>query len=315
MSGVLNLLRRHISIASCALLFSVALFAAETPIPTTPDTWVTDTAHFMSPAVASDLNARLKAYQQQTGHQLLVWIGNTTGDASIEEWGVRAITKWNAEGKGIDDGLVLFVMAQDRKLRLQVGYRLEGVPDAVASRVIRDMTPQIRAGNQDGAIVAAMEALTTAIGEPSLPGGGNRAAEPKFAAKTGIERVGTVNTAALSVGILLFLLLVLGAILAMIVGIWKVFTKAGKPGWASFIPIYNVVVLLEIVGRPVWWFILFIVPFVNIIIAVIVMMDLAKSYGKGNGYGLGLVFLGFIFFPMLGLGSAQYKGPSTSALS
>src|SRR5262245_23023061 len=106
-----------------------------------------------------------------------------------------------------------------------------------------------------------------------------------------------------------FFLIFIGTLIAVVIGMWKVFTKAGKPGWASLIPIYNIVVLLEIVGRPLWWFILFIVPIVNLVVMVIVMMDLAKSYGKSAGYGLGLVFLGFVFFPLLGLGSAQYQGP------
>ncbi len=98
--------------------------------------------------------------------------------------------------------------------------------------------------------------------------------------------------------------------LVLIVALWKVFTKAGQPGWASIIPIYNVYVWCKIVGRPGWWVILMLIPFVNFIILIILSIDLAKSFGKGVGFGLGLAFLGFIFLPILGFGSAQYQGPS-----
>jgi chromate transport protein ChrA len=77
--------------------------------------------------------------------------------------------------------------------------------------------------------------------------------------------------------------------------LWKVFTKAGQPGWAAIVPIYNVVVLLKIAGKPVWWLILLLVPFVNFVILIIVNISLAKNFGKGAGFAIGLVLLGFIF--------------------
>jgi hypothetical protein len=92
---------------------------------------------------------------------------------------------------------------------------------------------------------------------------------------------------------------------------WKTFEKAGKPGWASIIPIYNGIVMLQIAGRPVWWFFLYLIPLVNIIIAFIVMIDFAESFGKGVGFALGLIFLPIIFFPILAWGDAQYQGPRT----
>lgn len=103
------------------------------------------------------------------------------------------------------------------------------------------------------------------------------------------------------------------AVIALVIaGVWKIFTKASQPGWAAIIPIYNLVVLLNVVGRPVWWIILFIVPFVNFIVGIVVFIDLAKSFGKDTLYGIGLALLPFIFLPMLGFGSAQYTGPSAS---
>ena len=106
---------------------------------------------------------------------------------------------------------------------------------------------------------------------------------------------------------LLFMLLISVAVIA---GFWKVFVKAGKPGWACLIPIYQTVVMLQIVGRPIWWLILLFIPFVNFVVLIIVSIDMAKSFGKGTGFGIGLAFLAPIFYPILGFGDARYLGPS-----
>ena len=98
-------------------------------------------------------------------------------------------------------------------------------------------------------------------------------------------------------------------IVLMIAANWKIFTKAGKPGWAAIIPIYNIIVLLEIIGKPVWWIILLFIPIVNIVIGIIMVHGLSKSFGKGVGYTLGLIFLGIIFYPLLGFGDDKYLGP------
>ncbi len=107
--------------------------------------------------------------------------------------------------------------------------------------------------------------------------------------------------------------LVLGLIL--VIAVWKIFTKAGKPGWASIVPFYNYIVLLEIVGRPLWWFVLLLIPGVNLIILIILAIDLAKSFGYGVGFGLGLVLLSPIFLLILGFGSARYVGPGGRGLA
>jgi ABC-type sulfate transport system permease subunit len=96
--------------------------------------------------------------------------------------------------------------------------------------------------------------------------------------------------------------------LFLIAAMWKVFEKAGEPGWAAIIPIYNIIILLKIAGKPAWWVILFIVPVVNFIIAILVALAIAKNFGKGTGFGLGLAFLGFIFYPVLAWGDARYQG-------
>ncbi|MBK5257874.1 MAG: signal peptidase I [Vicinamibacteria bacterium] len=96
--------------------------------------------------------------------------------------------------------------------------------------------------------------------------------------------------------------------LLMVVAMWKIFVKAGKPGWASIIPIYNLIVMLEISGKPIWWIILFFIPLVNFIVFILVTIAFAGSFGKGAGFGLGLVFLPFVFFPLLAFGDARYGG-------
>lgn len=92
---------------------------------------------------------------------------------------------------------------------------------------------------------------------------------------------------------------------------WRIFEKADQPGWASIIPIYNMVVICRIVGRPAWWVILAFIPVVNLV-WFIIPIDLAKSFGKGAGFGIGLLLLGFIFAPILALGDASYEGPSAA---
>jgi hypothetical protein len=101
--------------------------------------------------------------------------------------------------------------------------------------------------------------------------------------------------------------------LIIIVALWKVFVKAGQPGWAAIIPIVNLYFLCKVAGRPGWWVILMLIPFVNFIIFIIISIDVAKNFGKGVGFGLGLAFLGFIFYPVLGFGSATYQGPAAPA--
>jgi len=99
-------------------------------------------------------------------------------------------------------------------------------------------------------------------------------------------------------------------IIVLIASVWMNYVKAEKPGWASIIPIYNIIVLLEIVGKPWWWLFLFCIPLVNIIFLIWMVNLLSKSFGKSEGFTVGLVLLSFIFCPVLGLGDAQYKGPA-----
>jgi uncharacterized protein DUF5684 len=93
----------------------------------------------------------------------------------------------------------------------------------------------------------------------------------------------------------------------MAASLWKVYSKAGEPGWASIVPIYNVIVLLKIAGRPMWWLLLLIVPVANVIVPIILNFDLARKFGKGAGFGFGLLLFPVICFPILGFGSSRYN--------
>jgi hypothetical protein len=105
------------------------------------------------------------------------------------------------------------------------------------------------------------------------------------------------------------ILIYLAIIIFMIASLWKVFTKAGKPGWAVLIPIYSTIVMLEIVGKPWWWLFMFLIPIVNIVFAIWMINLLSKSFGKDVGFTIGLLLLPMIFIPILGFGSAKYVGP------
>ena len=116
------------------------------------------------------------------------------------------------------------------------------------------------------------------------------------------------STSAAAGAFVLILFLVYFALIVLVVaGQWKMFTKAGKPGWACLVPIYNIIVWVEVAGRPIWWFLLLFVPLVNIVISIILLIDITKKFGRGGGTIVGLIFLPFVFVPILGFGSAQYN--------
>ncbi len=175
---------------------------AQDRIPPAPNRWVTDEAGFLSRQTVERLDARLEGYERQTGHQLLVWIGRTIGEnAVLEEWAVKAFEAWKVGRKGIDDGLVLFVFAEDRKIKIEVGYGLEDkVPDIYAYRVINNiLAPGIREGRRDEAVEAAVTAL---IGY--ISGDENAAGEENGGSRGGKSTVKSVFS-----GIVILILIIL----------------------------------------------------------------------------------------------------------
>jgi uncharacterized protein len=158
--------------AVASVFLATPLFAAG-EVPETPTRWVTDGAAFLSESARQELDARLQAYERQTGHQVLVWIGHTSAGVPIEDVAVKAFKAWGVGRRGQDDGLVLFIFADDHTARFEVGYGLEGsLPDITAGRIIREvLAPKIQAGDHDGAVSAAIEAATAAIsGDASASG-------------------------------------------------------------------------------------------------------------------------------------------------
>jgi uncharacterized protein len=157
-------------------LFSIALVAALSlaavepqSIASAPTQWVTDAAGLLSPGTASALNQKLRAYEQQTGHQVIVYIQQSLGSAALEDYTSRAFAQWKVGRKGLDDGLVLFMFVEERKVRIEVGYGLEEkVPDARAFRIIDEViVPSMRAGQPDVAVASAVDAILEAIeGKP-----------------------------------------------------------------------------------------------------------------------------------------------------
>jgi Family of unknown function (DUF5684) len=110
----------------------------------------------------------------------------------------------------------------------------------------------------------------------------------------------------------IFWIIYFGVLALIIVSMWKVFSKAGEPGWAAIIPIYNVIVFLKIAGKPGWWFILLIIPLVGLIVGILALVSFAERFGKGAGFVIGLLLLPFVFWPILAFGDAQYLGPKTA---
>lgn len=108
---------------------------------------------------------------------------------------------------------------------------------------------------------------------------------------------------------------ILAFVIFMIAAMWKIFTKAGQPGWAAIIPIYNYYIMTKITGKPGWWTILMIIPYVGLIWIIWNWNLMCKSFGKDVGFLLGIIFLPFIFIPILGFGDAKYLGPSAEGAS
>ncbi len=116
--------------------------------------------------------------------------------------------------------------------------------------------------------------------------------------------------AGLGVGVLIF---IWGISILMIISLWKIFTKAGKPGWACIVPIYNIIILLEVVGKPTWWIILLLIPVVNFVILIIIAHNLSLAFGKDAGFTAGLILIPVIFYPILAFGSAKYVGNTATS--
>ena len=134
-------------------------------IPTKPARYVTDRADVLGPGGAEALNAKLEQFERDTSNQLLVWIDRKLPEGfTLEDFTVRAGQKWGAGQKAEDNGAILFVFVDDRKMRIEVGYGLEGtLPDAVAKRILdEEIAPRFRAGDFPGGLNAGVDAIMAA---------------------------------------------------------------------------------------------------------------------------------------------------------
>ena len=140
--------------------------------------------------------------------------------------------------------------------------------------------------------------------------------------ESSLENADTTNAVWGALGAMAGIYLTLICVIALlqIIGMWRIFTKAGQKGWKSIIPIYNIVVLYKIIGLSPWLILLYLtlwIPFVGFIVSVVLTIyqanSLAKSFDKDIGYTIGLIFLPPIFYMILGLGNSQYVGPAAKA--
>ncbi|HSA94507.1 MAG TPA: TPM domain-containing protein [Acidobacteriota bacterium] len=237
-------LRRPLLVPALALTLAMALAglaavsaaSAQSRVPTAPDRWVTDQAGFLAPETVARLDARLQDYERQTGHQLLVWIGRTFGEGTTpEEFAVKAFEAWKVGRKGMDDGLVLFIFAEDRKIKIEVGYGLEGVvPDIYAYRVINNiLVPGIRAGRPDQAVEAAVTALIGYIGGDENAAGDGRAETGRDAR----DRIGSkVKSVFGGIAILILIILFItnpSLALWLLINILSGGRGGGRGGWGG----------------------------------------------------------------------------------
>jgi Family of unknown function (DUF5684) len=109
------------------------------------------------------------------------------------------------------------------------------------------------------------------------------------------------------------IIVAIAAALVYLVASWRIYTKAGEPGWTAIVPIVSTLYLLKIVGRPFWWFFILLIPFAGMVFGIVALHDLSPSFGHGSWFTTGLLFLPFIFWPVLAFSGARYVGPAAAA--
>ena len=167
------MIARRIPLVALALAVAWMLpaRAADFKIPPTPDHYVTDEAGALSDSARTSIENELANFERQTGHQIIVYVANTTGNVPLETWTGETADRWKVGRKGKDDGAILFVFMQDHHLRIEVGYGLESkLTDADASRIISDdIRPKMRSGDVDGAISTGVSDMLTTIDSSYKP--------------------------------------------------------------------------------------------------------------------------------------------------
>jgi uncharacterized membrane protein YhaH (DUF805 family) len=125
----------------------------------------------------------------------------------------------------------------------------------------------------------------------------------------GSSSSGALETGILAGGVLFFVFLYLALVVLYHAMYWKLFTKAGYPGWASLVPFYNTYCMMEMAGKPGWWVLLMLIPLINFVVGIIWIIDFCRAFGQGGGFALGMYLLPILFVPILAFGDAKYLGP------
>jgi uncharacterized protein len=161
-------------------VIAALVLAAALAAPPRPTEYVTDNANALSASTVTNLDNELKAYEDTTGHRVIVWIGQTTGDVPLEDFTIKAAETWKIGRPGKDDGAILFLFMKDRKARIEVGYGLEPVlTDAASFRIINDtIRPKMRANDPDGAVQDGVDQMLITITPSFKDKIGHAVAEP-----------------------------------------------------------------------------------------------------------------------------------------
>ncbi len=206
------------ALLALAVALPLGVAAADFAPPPTPNHYVTDGSGALSSAARTSLENELRAYETATGHQVIVWIGKTTGDVPLETWTTQTADRWKIGRRGHDDGAILFLFMDDHKVRIEVGYGLEGaLTDAQAHGIIdNDIVPRMRSGNTDDAVSSGVAAMLTTI-SPSYK---NVTPPPAAPAEHGTT-IGGPAAVVLMVVFGLFFAFVLFMIVMQIVGMFR----------------------------------------------------------------------------------------------
>ena len=158
-------LRLLLAFVASAFVCTISAPAADFQVPPAPDRYVTDSAGALSASAHAAVETQLQAFEKATGHQVIVYIANTTGNVPLETWTVEAANQWKVGRKGLEDGAILFLFMQDHKVRIEVGYGLESkLTDADSNRIITDdIVPRMKAGDVDGAVTSGVADMLTTI--------------------------------------------------------------------------------------------------------------------------------------------------------
>ncbi|HEV2262517.1 MAG TPA: TPM domain-containing protein [Candidatus Rubrimentiphilum sp.] len=203
------------------MILAALALAAAVSVPPRPTEYVTDTTNTLSSTTVENLDGELKHYEDVTGHRVIVWIGQTTGDTALEDWTIAAASQWKIGRKGKDDGAILFMFMQDRKIRIEVGYGLEpSLTDADSSRIINEtIRPAMRAGNPDAAVQNGVDRMLLTITPSFKDQIGHTVAQPSS------ESSGS------TIGTIIFILIIIAI---FTIPLWTMrYRRGGRfgPGW------------------------------------------------------------------------------------